>query len=102
MRFIMLLVAIVAMNFDVVAAPMRPEELGEFERKVQEVYERVAKSTVQISGPNGVHKGSGVIVDEKGLVLTHGHHELLPGTAVTVAINGKRKVAGKFLGVNHY
>ncbi|HEV8607310.1 MAG TPA: trypsin-like peptidase domain-containing protein [Tepidisphaeraceae bacterium] len=87
---------------EIVMAPSRPADLPAFEKKVQEVYERVAPSTVTLFGPQMQYKGSGVIIDPKGLVLTHGHHDLEPGTPMTVAIGGKRKVAAKLLGVHHY
>ncbi len=74
-----------------------------FEQKIQAVYERVAPSTVVLFfGPDRQHKGSGVIIDSKGLVLTHGHHLLEPGTPVAVGFSDGRKGAGKFLGVHHY
>jgi serine protease Do len=85
------------------APPARPKELPAFEAKIQAVYERVSPSTVIILfGPERQHKGSGVVIDPEGLILTHGHHLLEPGTPVTVAFKDARKVPGKFLGVNHY
>src|SRR5687768_5261134 len=64
-----------------IAPPMRPEGLPAFERKIEEVYQRVSASTVAIFTADGQSKGSGVIIDPKGLVLTHGHHLLEPGAA---------------------
>ena len=82
--------------------PENPVNLAALQKQIQQAYGRVAASTVTLFGPQNSFKGSGVIIQPDGLILTHGHHGLTPGTPMTVMIAGKQKVAGKLLGVNHY
>jgi S1-C subfamily serine protease len=82
--------------------PTDARQLPAFEKQIQQTYERVSQSTVTLFGPGMVHKGSGVIIEQNGLILTHGHHELSPGTPMTIMIAGKQTVTGKLLGVHHY
>ena len=62
------------------AATGTVEDLRQFEKKLQEAVRRVAPAVVGVglSARDGTEqyrteRGSGVVIDESGLVLTHGH-----------------------------
>src|SRR5262245_32257642 len=81
--------------------PPDPQDLVAFQARVQAVYKRVAPSTVNLfAEPKHQHMGSGVVIDVRGDVLTHAHHGLAPGAAVTAVFHDGRKVAGQLLGVH--
>jgi serine protease Do len=91
--------------------PRTVEELPSLEKSLHELYAQVAPSTVNLFvEPKHEHVGSGVVIDAKGLVLTHAHHGqapgtrfsvgLAPGTGVTAVFPDGKKAQGKFLGVH--
>jgi serine protease Do len=81
--------------------PHSADDFPKFEKALIALYRRVAPSTVNLfAEPGHEHEGSGVVIDEKGYVLTHAHHQLTPGTACSAVFSDGRKVAGKYLGVH--
>ena len=46
--------------------------------------------------------GTGVIISREGYVLTHGHHEQLPGTPIAMIFGDGRKASGRLLGVHRH
>jgi S1-C subfamily serine protease len=85
------------------ALPTRPEELPEFEKAVRSAYERALPGIGMMVGPKKRPIGTGAIVSREGHFLTHAHHDLTPGTPITIVLSDGRKASGKFLGVHrHY
>jgi serine protease Do len=69
---------------------------------VQQVFKRVAPSVVALGSANPELQGwgSGVIVNETGLVLTAGHVTEATGDDIIVYLADGREMAGKRLGAN--
>jgi S1-C subfamily serine protease len=91
--------------------PRTVDDLPSLEKSLHELYAKVAPSTVNLFvEPKHEHVGSGVVIDAKGLVLTHAHQRqapgtrfsvgLAPGTAVTAVFPDGKKAPGKVLGVH--
>src|SRR5262245_31956927 len=81
--------------------PRTVAELSPYEKSLRELYRKVAPSTVNLFvEPKHEHAGSGVVIDAKGLVLTHAHHGHAPDTPITAVFADGRKVRGKFRGVH--
>lgn len=78
------------------------QALREREEQIQQVFRRVAPSVVALESadPNASGWGSGVLVDEKGLVLTAGHVTEATGEDVIVHLADGRTMPGKRLGSN--
>jgi S1-C subfamily serine protease len=96
---------------DPAPVPSTVEDLPSLEKSLRELYAKVAPSTVNLfAEPKHEHVGSGVVIDAKGLVLTHAHQRhdpdtrfsvgLAPGTAVTAVFPDGKKALGKVLGVH--
>src|SRR6266436_3811942 len=57
-----------------IALPRTVGDLPSFEKSLHKLYAQVAPSTVNLFvEPQHEHVGSGVVIDAKGLVLTHAH-----------------------------
>ena len=82
------------------------ESAKALEQRIQAVYETVAPAVVGvlILNENGNQRGegSGIIIDEDGLVLTVGHNlqEGGPGTPIALVLADGTQVTGKTLGRN--
>ncbi len=74
------------------------DELREIEDKVQRVVERAAPVTVCLV--IGGATGSGIIVDDKGTILTAGHVSGQPGRPVTIIFPDGKRAKGTTLGQN--
>jgi serine protease Do len=76
------------------------------EQRIQAVYENVSPAVVGVLILNGRGdqrgEGSGIIIDEDGLVLTVGHNlqEGGPGTPIALVLSDGTQVTGKTLGRN--
>jgi serine protease Do len=82
-------------------APLSAQEISAFEKSLQELYRRVAPATVNLfAEPKHEHKGSGVVIDAAGHVLTHAHHGLSPGAVVSAVFADGKRAGGKILGVH--
>ncbi|MGB0768247.1 MAG: S1C family serine protease [Phycisphaeraceae bacterium] len=75
------------------------EDLAAFEPRLRGLVERCRAATVGIVIPGG-SMGSGVIVDEAGLILTAAHVLPEAGGEIVVVMSDGRQVAGRALGVN--
>jgi len=75
------------------------DDLRRIESKTQDLLPRLIAATVGIDGAAG-GQGSGVIVDESGLVLTAGHVSGAPGQAVRIFLSDGRELRGETLGRN--
>lgn len=91
--------------------PRTVEDLPALEKSLHKLYVKVAPSTVNLFvEPKHEHVGSGVVIDAKGLVLTHAHQRhdpgtrvsvgLAPGTGITAVFPDGKKAQGKVLGVH--
>ncbi len=91
--------------------PRTVEDLPSLEKSLRELYAKVAPSTVNLfAEPKHEHVGSGVVIDAKGLALTHAHQRhdpgtrvsvgLAPGTGITAVFPDGKKALGKVLGVH--
>jgi len=81
--------------------PRSADEIPTLDRALRGLYERAAPSTVNLfAEPKHEHRGTGVVIDARGHVLTHAHHRLTPGTPFTAVFPGGKKVPGKLLGVH--
>lgn len=79
-------------------SPDSAAELKALEARVKEVVAACTPATVGLFA--GASAGSGVIVNEDGLILTAAHVIGKPGTSLRVVLPDGRTVAGKSLGVN--
>jgi serine protease Do len=78
--------------------PANVEELRAIEQHVQKVVEKVMPAVVNLKvGPG---QGSGVIINEKGLILTAGHVSGTPNKDATVVFSNGKSLKGKTLGQN--
>ena len=74
------------------------EQIREVERKVKEAVARVLPATVCIT--DGISIGSGVVIDEKGTILTAGHVLTTKGKRFRVIFPDGREVSAERLGKN--
>jgi serine protease Do len=79
------------------------DKAGQLEAEIRSAYAKLAPTVVRIwkhddQGQATAAVASGVIIDQKGLVLTCSHHGLAPGTRVTFELADGKRVAGKTLG----
>ncbi len=84
-------------------APPDPiRELRERQNQIQQVFKRVAPSVVALGSANRRRAGwgSGVIVNESGLILTAGHVTEATGENIVVYLADGREMEGKRLGMN--
>ncbi len=81
-----------------VTSPDTVEELRALESRVKSVTEKVMPCTVGLLVGQGA--GSGVIVNDSGLVLTAAHVIGKPGEPCRVVLSDGTRVDGKSLGVN--
>lgn len=80
------------------AAPENVDDLIGIEKHVQRVIERVTPAVVGIRvGPGS---GSGVIINEEGIVLTAGHVSGKPGQDAVIILPNGKQLKGKTLGQN--
>ncbi len=82
----------------------------ELEDEIKSAYAKLAPAVVRIWQHNEQGRAfdehglaladcySGVIIDRNGLILTCSHHDLAPGTPITIECADGRRVAGKTLG----
>lgn len=84
---------------DPVELPGLAAELGELEAQLQALAERCRAATVGIVVPGG-SMGSGVVIDESGLILTAAHVLPGPGEPVVIVLADGRQVPGESLGLN--
>jgi serine protease Do len=78
--------------------PHNATDLRAIEARLESIVDRVRQSTVGIIV--GDSQGSGVIVSDRGLVLTAGHVVMTPGRKVTVVLSDGKHLEGRALGVN--
>lgn len=83
-------------------APDPVAELRERQNRVQEVFHRVAPSVVALGSADSSASGwgSGVIVNDSGLILTAGHVTAATGEDIIVYLADGRQLDGKRLGAN--
>jgi serine protease Do len=79
--------------------PRNVADLRAIEARVEPIADRVRQCTVGIIV--GDAQGSGVIVSEKGLVLTAAHVVMAPSRKVTVVLSDGKHLEGRALGVNY-
>ena len=79
-------------------APENVADLLAIQKQVQSVLKKCMAATVTLQ--MGGSSGSGVIVNQDGLVLTAGHVSGTPGRAVTIVLADGRKLKGKALGMH--
>jgi len=98
-RAIMLLAAGLAIG-SAAAAPVRSlEDLRALEKKITGVYERAMPATVALISEGTGAAGSGVVVSEKGLILT-ASHVVMGVEEVQVLFPDGREFTGRVLGAN--
>lgn len=76
------------------------EEARSLQRKLRTISEKVAPAVVAVTRHDPAsdsfsHEGSGVVVDESGLILTHGHHDKPRGTVLQVRFPDGRLLDAK-------
>ena len=76
-------------------------ELKEFDKTLREFTPKVMKATVSLRAARGGGSGSGVIVNEKGLILTAAHVTDVMKTGVIVIFPDGKRVKGKVLGADY-
>ncbi len=84
-------------------SPANVAELKALQDRITDVVKKVTPATVGLLTPGGrgmLGAGSGVIVNESGLILTAAHVIGDPDKPVTVVLSNGRRVAGRTLGVN--
>lgn len=72
------------------------EDLRRVQKTVQSKLEKSMAATVAIVAPKGM--GTGVVIDEDGLILTAGHVSMAPGQRVDIIFNDGRKAKAITLG----
>lgn len=85
------------------AAPQDAHDLKAIQEHVKKVIKKVTPAVVAIQiadSKAGMSAGSGVIIDEDGLVLTAGHVSGKPGRVCQLILADGTKVKGKTLGQN--
>ena len=76
------------------------EELKERERKVKKVVSELMPTVVAVVGNDQPATGSGVIINEDGLIMTAGHVTEAAGKELTIIFPDGRSVQGESLGAN--
>ena len=76
------------------------EELKERERKVKIVVSELMPTVVAVVGNDQPATGSGVIINEDGLIMTAGHVTEAAGKELTIIFPDGRSVKGESLGAN--
>jgi len=78
--------------------PASIAEMKDFQKKVQEVTKKITPAVVgvQVGGASG----SGVIINEEGIVLTAGHVSGKPDQDVILIMPDGKRLKGKTLGAN--
>ena len=76
------------------------EELKERERKVKKVVSELMPTVVAVVGNDQPATGSGVIINENGLIMTAGHVTEAAGKELTIIFPDGRSVKGESLGAN--
>ncbi|MEC9042936.1 MAG: PDZ domain-containing protein [Verrucomicrobiota bacterium] len=76
------------------------EELKERERKVKKVVSELMPTVVAVVGNDQPATGSGVIINEDGLIMTAGHVTEAAGKELTIIFPDGRSVKGESLGAN--
>ncbi len=76
------------------------EELKERERKVIKVVSELMPTVVAVVGNDQPATGSGVIINEDGLIMTAGHVTEAAGKELTIIFPDGRSVKGESLGAN--
>jgi serine protease Do len=71
---------------------------ADLEGEVRRAYVLFARSVVRIRNRENTGGGSGVIIDQDGLVLTCSHFAFAPGTPLTIDLSDGRRVTGRALG----
>ena len=74
------------------------EELKERERKVKKVVSELMPTVVAVVGNDQPATGSGVIINEDGLIMTAGHVTEAAGKELTIIFPDGRSVKGESLG----
>ena len=76
------------------------QELKERERKVKKVVSELMPTVVAVVGNDQPATGSGVIINEDGLIMTAGHVTEAAGKELTIIFPDGRSVKGESLGAN--
>ena len=76
------------------------EELKERERKVKKVVSELMPTVVAVVGNDQPATGSGVIINEDGIIMTAGHVTEAAGKELTIILPDGRSVKGESLGAN--
>ena len=76
------------------------EELKERERKVKKVVSELMPTVVAVVGNDQPATGSGVIINEDGLIMTAAHVTEAAGKELTIIFPDGRSVQGESLGAN--
>ena len=76
------------------------EELKERERKVKKVVSELMPTVVAVVGNDQPATGSGVIINEDGLIMTAAHVTEAAGKELTIIFPDGRSVKGESLGAN--
>jgi serine protease Do len=76
-------------------------ELKEFDKNLRAFTPRVMKATVSLRAARGGGSGSGVIVNEEGLILTAAHVTDVMKSGVIVIFPDGKRVEGKVLGADY-
>ena len=76
------------------------EELKERERKVKKVVSELMPTVVAVVGNDQPATGSGVIINEDGIIMTAGHVTEAAGKELTIIFPDGRSVKGESLGAN--
>ena len=76
------------------------EELKERERQVKKVVSELMPTVVAVVGNDQPATGSGVIINEDGLIMTAGHVTEAAGKELTIIFPDGRSVKGESLGAN--
>ena len=76
------------------------EELKERERKVKKVVSELMPTVVAVVGNDQPATGSGVIINEDGLIMTAAHVTEAAGKKLTIIFPDGRSVKGESLGAN--
>jgi len=81
-------------------APITVESLKAYEHQVEQLVARALPCTVCVRSRNGAGSGSGVVVSDKGLVLTAAHVVQAAGRDLVVVFPDGREVGARPLGAN--
>ena len=76
------------------------EKLKEREKKVKKIVSELMPTVVAVVGNDQPATGSGVIINEDGLIMTAGHVTEAAGKELTIIFPDGRSVTGESLGAN--